>query len=406
VGNPGAAGIVIVGAGLAGVRTAERLREVGFDGPITLLGAETDAPYDRPPLSKQVLRGERPIVHLRPPDSYADAVLDLRLGATAVGLDAERHRVVLADGAAVEFDRLVIATGARPRLLPGVGALPGVHVLRTARDCERIRKDVASAGAAVVVGGGFIGCEVAASLRQLGLDVSLLEMAAAPLAPVLGDQVASYVTALHRDAGVDVRGGARVAGVEGGEHVTGVRLADGSLVAADIVVVGLGVTSEVGWLAASGLEIDNGIRCDAYGATSAPDVFALGDVASYQHAVTGVHHRFEHWTSAVDQAAVVAHNLLAEPQSRRKHEAVPYFWSDQHKVKIQSLGVPTATADVTVVELTETKRVALYAEAEVLTAAVGFASPGAVMGLRAALETPTPVDEAVQQVEARRTVRS
>ncbi|HET6907973.1 MAG TPA: FAD/NAD(P)-binding oxidoreductase, partial [Mycobacteriales bacterium] len=332
-----AAGIVVVGAGLGGVRTAERLREGGYEGRITLLGAEIDPPYDRPPLSKQVLRGERPIVHLRAPDSYADAGLDLRLGATAVALDAEHHCVELADGATVAFDQLVIATGARPRALPGADALPGVHVLRTARDCERIRKDVASAGAAVVVGGGFIGCEVAASLRQLGLDVTLLEMATAPLAPVLGDQVASYVTALHRDAGVHVRGGARVDGIEGDEHVTAVRLAVGSVLPADIVVVGLGVTPEVDWLVGSGLEIDHGIRCDSYGTTSAPDVFALGDVASYQHAVTGVHHRFEHWTSAVDQAAVVAHNLLAEPQSRREHTAVPYFWSDQHKVKIQSL---------------------------------------------------------------------
>jgi len=408
-GGPSNGGIVIVGAGLGGVRTAERLREGGYDGRLTLLGAEPDPPYDRPPLSKQVLRGERPTVYLRPPESYAELGVELRLGATARALEAGARCIELADGATLRYDQLVIATGARPRLLRNLPSHSGVHVLRTLRDCERLRDAAGRARSAIVVGGGFIGCEVAASLRMLGLDVTLVELAPGPLAPVLGERVAGYVTELHRGSGVRVLGSTAVGEVAADGDGLAVRLDRGEALTADLVVVGLGVTPEVEWLAGSGVECampaeGGGVRCDAYGATSVDGVFAVGDVASYRHPVTGRHRRFEHWTSAVEQAAVVARNLVSDPGERVAHDAVPYFWSDQYKVKIQSLGVPSPAADVTVVELTETKRVALYAEDGILTGVVGFSSASAVMSLRVSLATPTAVEEAVQQMESRRTV--
>jgi NADPH-dependent 2,4-dienoyl-CoA reductase/sulfur reductase-like enzyme len=219
---------------------------------------------------------------------------------------------------------------------------------------------------------------------------------------VLGQEVASYVTKLHEAAGVQLVCGAVVSSLVGDGPVTGVHLADGTVLPADVVVLGLGVAPDVAWLAGSGIEVDNGVRCDEVGRASAPDVFAVGDVASWRSPRSGRHHRFEHWTSAVEQAAVVARQIAvgdAEP-----YAAAPYFWSDQYKVKIQSLGVPSPAAEVTVVELTEKKRVALYAEDGVLTAVVGFSSPGVVMGLRSMLAEPTAVAEAVRAVESKRTV--
>jgi NADPH-dependent 2,4-dienoyl-CoA reductase/sulfur reductase-like enzyme len=385
--------IVVIGAGLAGLRTAERLRDGGYAGPITLIGEETEPPYDRPPLSKQVLRGEREVVRLRDPDSYADLGVELRLGARATSLDTEARRVELADGAIVGYDSLVIATGATPRVLPG-DLQPGVHVLRSAEDCRNLREVAARAGHAVVVGGGFIGCEVAASLRLMGRGVTVVELASAPLVGVLGEQLSAEIVRLHEGNGVTMWCGMGVDALEGDERVTGVRLLDGSVVPADLVVVGLGVTPAVEWLADSGLVIDNGVSCDEFGRASAPGVYAVGDVASWHDPRLGRAHRYEHWTSAVDQAAVVAQTILTG--TAESSLPVPYFWSDQYKVKIQSLGLPSGTADeIVVLELSETKRLALYAVGGVLTGAVGFSSPSAVMKMRPLLTDPTPFAEAV-----------
>jgi len=396
--DPSPDDVVIVGAGLAGVRTAERLREGGFAGAITLIGEETEPPYDRPPLSKQVLRGERELVRLRDPDTYADLGVDLRLGLRATSLDLDGRAVGLDDGTSIRFGALVVATGARPRALGGVD-VDGVHLLRSAEDCRRLRHSAAAARRAVVVGGGFIGCEVAASLRLLGLDVTVVEMASAPLVGVLGERLSADVVRLHEANGVTMRCGIGVDAIEGDAHVTGVRLLDGSVLPADLVVVGLGVTPVVEWLAGSGLTIDNGVSCDAHGRASDPGVYAVGDVASWHDPRTGMAHRFEHWTSAVDQAGVVAETILnGKPDAPLP---VPYFWSDQYKVKIQSLGLPSASADEIVVrELSDTKRLALYGVDGMLVGAVGFSSPSAVMKMRPMLSDPTPFTAAVNRANA------
>jgi len=391
--------VVIVGAGLAGVRTAERLREDDFTGAITLVGEEAEPPYDRPPLSKQVLRGEREVVRLRDPDSYVELGVDLRLGVRAASLDVEACRVALDDGTTLDYQALVIATGARPRTL-GDKAQEGIYVLRSAEDCRNLRSAASEASRAVVVGGGFIGCEVAASLRLMGLEVTVIELASAPLVGVLGEQLSAEVVRLHQGNGVTMRCGVGVDALEGDERVTGVRLLDGSVVPADLVVVGLGVAPAVEWLADSGLVIDNGVTCDEYGRTSAPGVYALGDVASWHDPRTGRARRYEHWTSAVDQAAVVAQTILTG--AGEVPLPVPYFWSDQYKVKIQSLGMPSAAADeIVVLELSETKRLALYGTAGVLTGAVGFSSPSAVMKMRPLLSDPTSFADAVDRANGR-----
>lgn len=390
--------VVIVGAGLAGVRTAERLREGGHTGAITLVGEEAEPPYDRPPLSKQVLRGEREVVRLRDPDSYAELGVELGLGLRAESLDVEARVVALDDGTALGYDALVIATGAHPRTLAGA-VHPGMHVLRSAEDCRSLRTAALTASRAVVVGGGFIGCEVAASLRLLGLDVTVVELASAPLVTVLGEELSADVVALHERNGVTMRCGVGVDALTGDDRVTGVRLLDGSDVPADIVVVGLGVTPTVGWLTDSGLVIDNGVSCDEFGRASAPGVYALGDVASWHDPRTGRAHRYEHWTSAVDQAGVVARTILTGDAGAAL--PVPYFWSDQYKVKIQSLGLPSGSADeIVVLELTEAKRLALYGTDGMLTGAVGFSSPSAVMKTRPLLTDPTPFAEAVEWAKA------
>src|SRR3954449_9016993 len=385
--------VVVVGAGLAGLRTVERLREDGFTGAITLVGEETEPPYDRPPLSKQVLRGEREVVRLRDPDSYAELAVELRLGVRAASLDVAARQIELDEGSSIGYQALVIATGAHPRTLGG-NALEGVHVLRSAEDCRRLRASATEARRAVVVGGGFIGCEVAASLRLMGLDVTGVELASAPLVGFLGEQLSAEVVRLHQSNGVTIRCGVGVDALEGEERVTGVRLLDGSVVPADLVVVGLGVIPAVEWLADSGLVIDNGVTCDEFGRASVPGVYAVGDVASWHDPRTGRPHRFEHWTSAVDQAAVVAQTILTG--ASESPLPVPYLWRDHFKVKVQSLGIPSAAADeITVLELSETKRLALYGTAGLLTGAVGFSAPSAVMKMRPLLSEPTLFADAV-----------
>jgi 3-phenylpropionate/trans-cinnamate dioxygenase ferredoxin reductase component len=392
--------VVVVGAGLAGVRTAERLRQAGFEGRVTVVGEEAEPPYDRPPLSKQVLRGERDVVRLRDPDGYDELGVDLRLGVAAGSLDPAARTVSLADGTALGYDALVIATGARPRML-STGAVAGVHVLRTAEDCRRLRTAALASRRAVVVGGGFIGCEVAASLRTLGLDVTIVELASAPLVGVVGDELAAEVVRLHQSGGVVLRCGVGVAAIEGGDRVTGVRLQDGSLVAADLVVVGLGVVPALAWLDGSGLATDNGVSCDYRGRTSVAEVYAVGDVASWRDPRTGRSHRFEHWTSAADQAAIVARTVVQSDGADTDELPVPYFWSDQYHVKIQSLGLPSATADqIVVLEPSETKRLALYGDDGMLTAVVGIAATAMVMKMRSALSEPTSFADALGRARA------
>ena len=273
--------IVIVGASLAGLRAAETLRREGYDERVVLVGAETHLPYDRPPLSKELLAGEWEAEHVAlRKQPYDELDLDMRLGRRATGLDVSARAVVLDGGETIAFDGLVVATGSRPRTIPGAPELDGVFVLRTLDDCLAIRSRLDAAPRVVVIGAGFIGSEVAATCRGRGLDVTVLEMLPTPLARAVGPVVGDACGRLHREHGVDLRCGVTVAGFEGHERVARVWLADGTAFDADLVVVGVGVAPETDWLEGSGLTLDDGVVCDAT-CLAAPGVVAAGDVARW-----------------------------------------------------------------------------------------------------------------------------
>jgi 3-phenylpropionate/trans-cinnamate dioxygenase ferredoxin reductase subunit len=331
---------VIVGASLAGLTAAETLRDEGYDGEVIVIGDEHFRPYDRPPLSKQVLRGEWGPENsfLRDEARHAKLDIEWKLGQRAVALDLDARSVIVADGEPVGFDGLVIATGATPRRIQGCADLPGVHVLRTLDDSIAIRQDLEQGPRVCVVGGGFIGSEVAATCRDLGLEVTIIETLDAPLAHLLPPELASVCAGLHLDHGVDLRCRSTVSGIEGRHRVEAVRLADGEMVPADIVVVGIGVIPETRWLASSGLAIRNGVVCDATLATSAPGVVAAGDIARWPNVVFGETMRVEHWKNAIEQGAAAARRLLLGGHGAPPFASVPFAWTDQYEAKIQILG--------------------------------------------------------------------
>ncbi|OBF56378.1 pyridine nucleotide-disulfide oxidoreductase [Mycobacterium sp. 852002-53434_SCH5985345] len=381
-------GIVIVGGGLAAARTAEQLRRSEYAGRVTIISDEAHVPYDRPPLSKEVLRKEVDDVALKPREWYDENDITLRLGAAATGLDTVAQTVTLADGSVIGYDELVIATGLVPRRIPTLPDLAGIRVLRTFDESMALREHASACQRAVVVGAGFIGCEVAASLRSLGVDVVLVEPQPTPLASVLGERIGELVARLHRAEGVDVRLGVGVAEVRGDERVDTVVLSDGTELAADLVVVGIGSRPATGWLEGSGVEVDNGVLCDEAGRTSAPNVWALGDVASWRDA-TGHQARVEHWSNVADQTRVVVPAMLGQDVSSAV--VVPYFWSDQYDVKIQCLGEPEATDTVHLVEDDGRKFLAYYERDGVLVGVVGGGMPGKVMKVRAKISAGAPI---------------
>ncbi|MGI5471361.1 NAD(P)/FAD-dependent oxidoreductase [Streptomyces sp. CA-132043] len=327
--------VTVIGASLAGLYAARALRSQGFEGRLTIVGDEHHRPYDRPPLSKDFLKGETGQEHLALADAEEVAELDAEwvLGTRAAGLGTDGRSVLLEGGRSLETDGVVIATGATPRRLPGP-ELSGVHTLRTLDDAQALRDDLAGGPVRVVViGGGFIGAEVASSCAALGHDVTVVEAAPLPLLPQLGEEMARICATLHGDHGVALATGTGVASLRGGPdgRVTGVELANGRLVPADTVVVGIGVRPNTDWLAGSGIALDDGVVTDAGCVTALPHVVAVGDVARVDGS------RTEHWTSATEQAAVAAHNLLAGA-TLKAHRPVPYFWSDQYGVRIQFAG--------------------------------------------------------------------
>lgn len=329
--------IVVVGASLAGLRCVERVRAAGYPGELVLVGDEPHPPYDRPPLSKQLLTGEWDAdkVRLADPGSL-DA--EVRVGTRAVAL-RPGDRVVELDGAdQLSYDRLVIATGAAARRLPFGHGLDGVHAVRTLDDSLALRAAFERQPNVVVIGGGFIGAEIASAARSLGLAVTLVETEPAPLARVLGTEAAAFFARLHRDNGVRLHCGRSVVALEGEGRVDRVRLDDGTELAADVVVVGIGAVPNTGWLNGSGLAVGDGVECDERLCTNVPDVFAIGDVARFHHRGFGERVRVEHWTDASQQAAVVAHNVLHEPPEWKPYEAIPYFWSEQYGSRIQFCG--------------------------------------------------------------------
>ena len=400
--------VVVVGAGIAGTRAAETLRQEGYAGALTIVGAERQAPYHRPPLSKKFLTGEvyRAGVDLAPQFDMDARVLR---GASALELDLSSRAVHVRDDGqdlSLPFDGLVIASGAMPREWPGGPVPDGVLTLRTVQDCLAIRGRLASRPRVVVVGGGFIGAEVAASCRSIGLDVVLVEKADSPLLAALGEELAPRWAELHRRHGVDLRVGVGVDAFVGDSQVEGVRLTDGSQIPADLVIVGLGVTPATDWLDGSGLRIDDGVICDANGvAEGSPadvPVVAAGDVARWWHPLYERHLRTEHWDDAGGQGAAAARTLLAAPERAEANAELPYFWSDQYDVKLQMLGVPTDYDAVEVIEgdAESWEFVAAYGRSG-RTVAVLATVPGRVNAYREAIEKraafpPSRPDQAPQ----------
>jgi len=344
-------GALIIGAGLAGLRTAEALCDEGYGGAIEIVGDEAHAPYDRPPLSKQVLSGwidaaQTDLPRLRPLDAA------WRLGRAAVGLDLAARRVTLDDGAQLSFDALVIATGAAARAWPIAPQREGLYTLRTREDAAALSARLKTRPKKVVViGAGFTGSEAASACRDLGLDVAVIEQGRGPMAHALGDALADYFAALQRAKGVDLRCGVSVSEIEGEERVRGVRLSDGAFIASDCVIACLGAERRTAWLAEAGLDAVRGVRCDGAGRVFRSDgalaagVFAVGDVARYAHPMgDGGESVFEHWENAVSQARVVADNIAHADRAPRLIETLPAFWSMQFGVSIKSIGFP-ARAD-------------------------------------------------------------
>ena len=395
MGLSGDGGLLVVGGGLAATRVIEGYRRLGGTGAVTLVGAEEHQPYDRPPLSKAVLRGERDVVALR--EEWASLDVGLRLGRRAVALHPDRHGLLLDDGEELAYEALVVATGAAPRTIPGLSG-PGVHVLRTLDDARALRADVLAHGRLTVVGAGFIGCEVAASARAMDAAVTVVEALPAPLARVLGGEVGAEVAARHRAAGVDLRCGVSVLELREDAGLRELLLSDGSTVDATVVVVGIGVAPDTGWLAGSGVEVDDGVLCDATGRTSVPDIWAAGDVARWLDPRSGEHVRTEHWTSAADQGAAVARDLRGEGVPL---DEVPYVWSDQHGWRLQVLGRPHPDDAPTLLRVgTDGDRLVWVSAREGrLTAVVGIDAARAVMRMRPLLAQGASGDEALARLE-------
>jgi NADPH-dependent 2,4-dienoyl-CoA reductase/sulfur reductase-like enzyme len=400
--------VVVVGGSLAGLRAAETLRGNGFAGTLVLVGEERHLPYDRPPLSKQVLAGEWPAERTVLADRRRldELGIDHRLGHRAVSLDAGARRVELDDGSVIDADGVVVATGARARALPAADEEDGALLLRTLDDVEALRRRVAGSGPGarvVVVGAGFIGSEVASTCARLGCRVVVVEAAATPLSLALGEQVGGACGSMHGRNGVELRTGTGVRSARGSGSAAGgsggaVELSDGSAIPADVVVVGIGVVPNVEWLEGSGLALSDGVVCDR-ALFAADGVVAAGDCARWlwRHGGTEQLVRIEHWQMAVDGGVAAARSLLAGRAAAPDFDPVPYFWSDQYGLKIQMLGRPDPTDRVEVVDgtLDDERFVVLYGRDGRLTAALAVGRPRQLMAYRPLLEAGASWDESL-----------
>ncbi|MBD8505016.1 FAD-dependent oxidoreductase [Hoyosella sp. G463] len=335
--------VLIIGASHAGAQVCANLRQDGWTGEILGIGDEPVLPYHRPPLSKAYLAGKTTLDEqlIRPAAYYEKHDITFRV-AHVDSIDREAHTVTLSDGEQVSYDKLVLCLGARPRSLPRAGAeLAGVHYLRDAADTEAIRdelhaKGLHASGRVTIIGAGYIGLEAAASLRQLGVEVTVLESAERVLQRVTAPELSEFYTRVHREEGVDLRTGVAISGIEGDEHVRGVRLADGELVPADLVIIGIGIVPNVELAEAAGLAVENGVVIDDHGQTSAPDIFAAGDCASHYLARYGRQIRLESVPSAGEQAKAVGARIC---DKEKEIKALPWFWSDQYELKLQIAGL-------------------------------------------------------------------
>jgi NADPH-dependent 2,4-dienoyl-CoA reductase/sulfur reductase-like enzyme len=368
--------VLVVGASAAGLATVEALRRKGYVGQVTVLGAEPHLPYDRPPLSKQILSGtwEPERAQLRPPAALLALNAEFVLGDPATGLDVSARAVHTASGRVLSADAVVVATGLRPRTLPGQAGLAGVHVLRTLDDTLALRMDLLSCTRLVVVGDGVLGAEIAATACGMGLHVTLAGPQPAPLASQLGQPAAGLLADLHAERGVELRLGAAVSGLtERHGRVTGVSLETGDVLPADVVVVAFGATPATEWLAGSGLALDNGLACDSR-CRAAGGIYAVGDVARWHHETLGRSLRLENRTNATEQAIAVAGNILGDD---RPYTPVPYFWTDQFDAKIHVHGMLSPDAEVSVVEgaVAERRFVATYRRDGRVTGVLGWNMP-------------------------------
>ncbi|MDX6349770.1 MAG: hypothetical protein QOF84_4560 [Streptomyces sp.] len=376
--------VAVVGASLAGLSAARSLRKQGFDGRLVIVGDEPHRPYDRPPLSKEFLAGTMAEADLALEADGEDLAAEWLLGVRATGLDRNERLVRLADGTAVRADGFVIATGAAARTLPGSEGLAGVHTLRTLDDALALRADLARGGRLVVIGGGFIGAEVASTAYALGLDVTVVEVAPTPLAGPLGEAMGGIVSALHADHGVRLLCGVGVKGLSGGDRVDAVLLADGRSLPADTVVVGVGARPCVEWLDGSGIALENGVTCGADGRTSLAAVVAVGDCANWYDPLAGAHRRVEHWTGALERPAAAVAALLSGGAAEPGPVRPPYFWSDQYGVRIQFAGHAAVADSVTVEEGVAEDRsfLAVYRRAGEPVAVLGMDQPRLFMRWR------------------------
>jgi NADPH-dependent 2,4-dienoyl-CoA reductase/sulfur reductase-like enzyme len=387
--------VVVVGASVAGVHAVEGLRDAGFDGEVTLLGAEQDLPYDRPPLSKDGLRsGLGPGENLlHPADWYDEHCVRLRLGCTAVALDVEQRLIRLADGERIGYDGLVLATGSRARPFPsGPGGAP-IHLLRTAGDSARLHKHLLAATRLVVIGAGFIGLEVAATAKSMGLEVAVVEVAPVPLARVLGDEVGTWFNRYHVAHDIDMHCGSAVAGIEATGASSKVHLRDGTVLAADVIVAGVGCMPAIDWLRTSGLELSDGVVCDAYLRTSAPQVVAAGDIARWYNPLFDEDLRIEQWTNAVEQGRFAARSLLGAVDD--PYASVPYFWSDQFTAKMRFVGQSSAAQQVLVQHADEAGIVALYGRDGLVRGALCVNATRKLIGFQREILNRTPWAEVV-----------
>ena len=401
---------VIVGASLAGINAARTLRLQGHTGSIIVVDADSERPYDRPPLSKQMLTGEWEPEKILLPAGKEDLDLEFSLGVRAKAVDLAARQITLegADGtvANTAFDSLIIASGASARRLPDTAGIAGVHVVRTLADSLALRAELeAGPSRVVVIGAGFIGAEVASSCRKRGIEVTLVEAMPLPLERILGAEMGRVCAQVHIENGVDLRLGTGVLQLEteivdGVEKVVGVALTDGTSVATEVVVVGIGVTLNVDWLEGSGLTLDDGVVCDNT-LLAAPGVVAAGDIARYPSARFGRMLRVEHWETAIAGGEAAARRLLAEASGETPvvFDPIPWFWSDQYDRKIQLAGRPMPTDTCVVVHgsTDEFRFVALYGDGDRLTGVLGMNRPRHVVQLRALFEEGASFSEACER---------